>query len=145
MKMLERVAEQVRRFLESDGVAASVATARNDTITFADPSGDSDRRIELRIRADSDLEVAFVVPTRAGSPFEQVFSGPPPEADVVLREALCFVRDLLVERTVLAWDARSLRGGRRFLKTGDLNREALRQFAWVVSWRGTHDWNAPIV
>ena len=90
------------------------------------------RHIELRIRADSDLEVAFIVPSKPGSPFEQVFSGPTPEAGMVRREALAFVSDLVAERIVLAWDAQRLGGGRRFLKASDLNPETLRHVAWVA-------------
>jgi len=138
-----RVAGQLRQHLGREAVV--VSTPRDDTVALADPSGDSDRLIEVRIRDHSDLEVAFFVPTKPGSPFEQVFSGPTSEADLVLREALSFVGDLIAERVVLAWDSRPLRGGRRFLKPSDLSPHVLRQLAWVVSWRGTHDWNAPAV
>jgi hypothetical protein len=140
-----RVADQLRQHLRPESVAASVTTPRDDTIAIANPSGDSDRLIEVRIRDDSDVEVALFVPGRPGSPFEQVFSGPVSEADLVLREALTFVGDLVADRVVLAWDSRPLRGGRRFLKASDLNPETLRHLAWVVSWRGTHDRQAPAV
>ena len=140
-----RVADLLHQHLGPAAVAASIATPRNDTVTIADPSGHSDRVIEVRIRDDSDVEVKFFVPGKPSSPFEQVFSGPTPEAEMVLREALSFVADLIADRIVLAWDSRLLRGGRRFLNASDLKPESLRHLAWVVSWRGTHDWNAPAV
>lgn len=141
MSASARVAEQLRQHLNPEDAAVSVA--RDDTVAIAPPSGDSNRLIEVRVRAIADLEVAFVVPSKPGSPFEQVFTGPHEEADAVIRETVAFVCDLIAERMVLAWDSRPLRGGRRFLKANDLTPAALRHFAWVVSWRGAQDWSAP--
>jgi len=143
MSASARVAEQLRQYLDSGDIA--VALIRDDTIAIACPSGDSDRLIEVRLRGAADLEVAFIVPTKPGSPFEQVFSGPTDEAEMVLREALSFVCDLIADRIVLAWDSRPFRGGRSFLMASDLNPDAFRHLACIVSWRGTRDWNAPTV
>lgn len=142
MSASARVAEQLRQHLNPETAAVSVA--RDDTIAIAPPSGDSGRLIEVRVRDVADLEVAFFVPTKPGSPFEQVFTGPPEDADMVLHEAVTFVCDLIADRVVLAWDSRPFRGGRRFLNASDLTPAALRHFAWVVSWRGGRDWSAPV-
>lgn len=133
-----RVAEQLRRQLSPD--EASVAVVSDELIEVASPSADSDRSLEVRVRGAADLEVAFLVPSRQGSPFEQCFIGPAEEADAVIREVVAFACDLIAERVVLAWHSGLLRGGRRFLEASDLSDAAKRRYAWVVSWRGTRDW-----
>jgi hypothetical protein len=110
---------------------------------FVGGVGDPHRFLEVRLRDPADLEIAFFVASKSGSPFEQMFTGPSEEADAVGREAVAFVCDLIAERMVLALDPTPLRGGRRFLRIGDLTPSTLRQLAWIVSWRGARDWSAP--
>jgi hypothetical protein len=136
-----RMTEMLRQHLSPED--AAVVIACDGTIVIVPPSRGSDRVLEVRIRGAADLEVAFIVPTKPGSPFEQVFAGPAGEADAVVHEVVAFVCDLISERMVLAWDRRPLRGGRRFLEASDLTPAALRDLAWVVSWRGIRDWNKP--
>lgn len=140
MKLTERVAEQLRRQLNSED--ATVTIANDHIIEIASASSDSGRSLEIRVRGAADLEVAFIVPSKPGGPFEQVFAGPVEEADKVIREACAFTCDLVAERVVLAWDPSLLRGGRRFLKASELTAAAKYDYAWAVSWRGGQDWAA---
>lgn len=135
-----KIVEQLRRILTPE-VTINVRT-NEDTIEIAPASGPTGLRLEVRVRSTADLEVAFVVPSKTGSPFEQVFVGPPEEEDAVVEEVVGFVADLVAERMVLAWDARWFRGGRRFLRIDELTPDALRHLAWVISWGRSHDWNA---
>jgi hypothetical protein len=137
MSATARVAERIRQHLNAEDAAVA---ATHDGILLVCPPHDADRHLEMRLRDVADVEIAFVVSTKPGSPFEQVFVGPSGEADAVLHDVVAFIEDLVTERLVLAWDARAIRGGRRFLPPTALTPEILQHTAWVVSWRGTHDW-----
>ncbi len=97
------------------------------------------RRIEIRVRDDTDIDVAFHVPEKRGSPFEQVITGPSEDAAAVQASVVEFVSDLVAERTVLAMDRRFFKGGRRFIQLSGLRPAGLKYVSWVVSWQGTHD------
>ena len=130
------------RLADAAHAGNSIARVAADTLRISAPPTRPGLSIEVRARGRFDLDVAFFVPDRRGSPFEQVFVAPQEEADRLMQEVVQFVRDLLEERRVLAWDSSFLRGGRHFL---DLNSPQLathRHLAWVVSWRGTHDWSS---
>lgn len=141
LNLFEGIAEQLRQNLNPKD--ADVAVTPDGTIEIVPASDSFSRSIEVRVRSGADLGVSFIVPTKRGSPFEQVFTGPAGETDPVVREAVAFVCDLTAERVVLAWDSRPLRGGRRFVTASDVCSAIRRDFAWVVSWRGIRDWSAP--
>ncbi len=141
MKTAEKIGEQLRGIL-TPNVTIHVRTI-DDSIEIAPASGDPDRRLEVRVRGTAELEVAFIAPSKPGSPFEQVFAGPPEKEAAVAAEVLGFVCDLIAERIVLTWDVRWFRGGRRFLRPDELTAASLRHFAWVISWARSYDWNAP--
>jgi hypothetical protein len=139
-EVTERLRRRIREAIaERDG---AVVRAADDAIRILPPPARAGQLLEVRVRDAADVEVAWFVPGKRGSPFEQCFVAPAEEADALAREVVEFVCDLVAERRVLAWDSRLLRGGRRFLGAGELAPSALRQLGWVVSWRGTHDWSA---
>ncbi len=131
-----------QRLAEEVGRAVVIERAAEDRCEILPAESGERRRLEVWCRGPADLEVAFHVPGKQGSPFEQVIAGPAAEEDAVLEAAVRFVADLVRERRVLAWDRRLLRGGRRFLEAGELAPETRRRLAWVVSWRGTWNWSA---
>jgi hypothetical protein len=137
--LAENMAERLRGRIGSE---VAVVVADDRLIEISSSSGQSDRTLGVRIIGAADFEVAFFVPSKPGSPFEQVFSGPDGEADMVIDEVVSFVCDLIAERLVLTWHLGLIRGGRRFLKTADYRLAVKRDFAWCVSWRGRHDWHA---
>ena len=91
----------------------------------------------IHLRPDGDLQVEFHLPKQRGSPFEQLFVIPEETAEEALDEAARFVSRLLAEDLVLGWDARVLRGGRRFVSP--LEARQSTHFAWTASGRGTYD------
>jgi hypothetical protein len=103
----------------------------------------SERRLEIELRPDGDVDVRFHYSRASRGPAEA--HGPVDagrEAEV-FREVARFVADLLAERVVLAFRRGWFRGGREFIPTTELTPERRRRLAQVVSWRGTHDWVAP--
>jgi hypothetical protein len=119
---------------------ASVSLLDSDTICIGLPSSLKGRALEIRIRGVSDIEVAFVVPGKKGSPFEQLFVGPSAEETSLIGEVVSFVSDIVNERVALAWASGVLGGGRRFLRARELGPAERRKYAWSVSWAGSLDW-----
>ena len=136
-KSIEELRKRIADVVDLDGCVLGVA--RQDALEVTSV-GRSGHRIEIRIRDCADFEVAYVVPGKPGSPFEQVIAGPREDSPAILQSVVDFVDDLVQERIVLGWDARMFGGGRRFLKTTDMDATARSRFEWVVSWRGSYDW-----
>lgn len=90
---------------------ASVSVIDSATICIDPPSSLAGRALEIRIRDVSDIEVAFVVPGKTGSPFEQLFVGPSADETSLIGDVVSFVSDIVNERVALAWDPAWLGGG----------------------------------
>ena len=143
MTSIARIAELLVQHLDPEDAAVAVTT--DDIVEITSPVGGLDRAVQVHVRDIAELEIAFVVPSRSGSPFEALFTGSIEEEDAIIDAAVNFVSDLIGERVVLAWDSRLFRGGQRFLSASEFSQSAKRQFAWAVSWSGEHDWDAPDV
>jgi hypothetical protein len=130
-------ADQLHRALSS--MEASVRTVDDNLVEVAAQSAQRERRIEVYVRDDCDFDVAFHIPERAGSPFEQVFVGPPNAAADVQETVVRLVVDLVAERLVLAMAPGWWRGGRQFLAPSTLSWATAKRLRWVASWRGTYD------
>lgn len=98
------------------------------------------RCIDILLRPDGDVDVAFSLTRVTGSPFEQHFAvhdRPLEEAAVSIAH---FVNQLAGERLALTYGG-GWAGGRRFVEiTGGSPTEA-DGAEWVASWRGTYDRN----
>ena len=135
--ILGPIVDQLEQGLAGEG---AVVTRRNhDSIDVSDPSTKPGRQITVLVRDDGDVDVAFHIPEKRGSPFEQVIIGSTEDAEGVLASVVRFVADLVGERLILIWDKRLLSGGRRFIAPADLSATMLKHCSWVVSWRGTYD------
>ena len=132
------IAEQLRHVLRPE--QASVIVSNTETIRVDSPSSRVEHALEVRRRAMGDFEVAFVVPNKKGSPFEQLFVGPGLEESLVIREVVAFVSDIVNERVVLAWESNGLRAGRRFLQAQAIGSAERCKYAWGVSWAGALSW-----
>jgi hypothetical protein len=120
---------------------ADVASSHEDCIEVSDRSAQSGRRIEIRIRGDSAMDVAFHVPEKRGSPFEQTFAGPAATAEDIQSEVVQFVVDLVTERQVLVMHSGAFRSGRRFIAPSRVTSDLRKWLLWVTSWRGSFDDN----
>jgi hypothetical protein len=132
------IADQLRRLVRPE--QASVIVSNSKTIRVASPSSCVECILEVRRKDVGDFEVAFVVPDKKGSPFEQLFVGPVSEESSVIREVVDFVSDIVNEQVVLVSDSGRLRGGRRFLRAETLGSAEMRKYAWGVSWAGALSW-----
>ena len=140
--MIPQIAEQLRTQIEPSD--ATVTQADDDRVIIAPPWPTNGLRIEIWERDPPDLQVEIFVPAKRGSPFEALFIGPEADEGKVATDAIRLVCDLVAERAVVGWNPGFWDGGRKFIEVGKLSetREAL---SWIVSWRGTHDWNASAV
>jgi hypothetical protein len=132
-----KVFDQLRLNLSTSEADVRIVGARRAEVSGA--TANSGRRIGIYARDDFDFDVAFHVPEKLGTPFEQVFCGTPDEAEEVQATVVQFVVDLVRERIVLSMDNHPLKGGRRFVPSSELTETALKKLSWAVSWRGTHD------
>lgn len=136
-KSIEELRKRITDLVDLDGCVLGVVVHDALEVTSVRRPG---HRIEIRMRDCADFDVAYVVPEKPGSPFEQVIAGPREDSADVLQSVVDFVDDLLWERIILGWDARLFGGGRRFLRAKDMDATARTRLEWVVSWRGSYDW-----
>jgi hypothetical protein len=142
MSVIRAIAEQLRfQIGASDAIVTPLTRADEGELIIASPSTDG-LRIVIRERGLADLEVALFVPDKRGSPFEQLLIGTRAEELDVAAAAVELVCDLIAERMVLGMHTGCWNGGRRFIKVGELSEGTRRPLSWIVSWRGTCDWNA---
>jgi hypothetical protein len=132
------IAAQLRQVLRPE--QASVIVSNPEAVRVASSSSRVEHTLEVRRRDVGDFEVAFVVPNRKGSPFEQLFVGPVSGESSVIREVVDFVSDIVNEQVVLAWDSSWLGGGRRFLRVQSLGSAEKCKYAWGLSWAGGLSW-----
>jgi hypothetical protein len=138
---MKQTRELCQRLLAAVPETAGTVREEQDAIQISAPASRAGHQLEVRVRDVSDVEVAYFVPGKRGSPFEALFTAPPNEADALADEVVEFVCDLLAERRVLVWDSRLLRGGRRFPRASELTPAVRRHASWMVSWLGTYDWS----
>jgi hypothetical protein len=139
MNAVDEVADRLRDELKWSDAAVAVS---GEVISIVSPSSVTGRSIEVQVDRPADITVAFLIPGTRGGPFEAVFTGSPHESNAVVHEVVRLVGDLVAERSVVAYDSRWLRGGRRFLKASDLSSPSRPKVRWVRSWSGSHDWDA---
>jgi hypothetical protein len=141
MSVISHIAEQLRLKIDaSDATVTPLTRANEDVLIIVSPFTNG-LRLVIRERDPADLEVALFVPDKRGSPFEQLLIGTRAEELDVAAAAVELVCDLIAERMVLGMQTGFWNGGRTF-KVGDLSEEPRRALSWIVSWRGTYDWNA---
>jgi hypothetical protein len=140
--LAELIPESVGWVRRQVPLAAEAERPSERWIDVPAPAGRAGQRLGIGVRDVGDVEVHVHVPDKSGSPFEQLFVGRDADAAELVGEVAGFVRDLLEERLVLAWDGRLFRGGRRFLPPSALSARVRRSLRWVFSWKGTHDWTA---
>jgi hypothetical protein len=107
------------------------------------PAAPGERRLEVELRQDGDVDVRFHYSAKSRGPAEAHYPVVDGHEAEVLRHVARFVADLLAERLVLAFRRGWFRGGREFIPPAELTPEHKRQLECVISWRGTYDWPAP--
>ena len=105
------------------------------------PSPLEDRRIEIELRPDGDVDVRFHHRAIGGGSAEAHWPIPPERESEVLHEVARFVADLVAERAVVGF-RRGWSGGREFLTAAEVSPERRRGLTRVISSRGTYDWDA---
>ncbi len=95
------------------------------------------KRLTVAVRPDGDAQVELHLPGRRGSPFEALFIIAEGSEEAAVDEICSFVGRVLDERTVLAMDGRTFRGGQRWLRPDQLS--TLRNLEFAASWRGSFD------
>jgi hypothetical protein len=140
--VIPQIADQLRRHVQPSD--ATVTQADDDRVIIVPPSPTNSLRIQIWERDPADLQVEVFVPARRGSPFEALFVGPQAEEAKVAADAIRLVCDLVAERAVLGWNPGFWGGGRKFIEVDKLS-ETRADLSWIVSWRGTYDWDSPAV
>ena len=116
-------------------------TAVGGSLLLEAPSPLGDRRIEIELRPDGDVDVRFHHRAFGGGSAEAHWPIPPAREVEVLRELARFAADLVTERIVVAF-RRGWSGGRDFLTAAEVSPERRRGLNRVISSRGTYDWDA---
>lgn len=102
------------------------------------------RTLGIRLRSDDDVDVVLEVDVfgRSLEVFEFHYPIHDDAVDDRFGDVASFVDELMTERTALGYARGWLRGGRELVEPATLTDADRQRLLWIVSWRGTHDWQA---